>query len=213
MPVEAPNPDATPQPVSSDTPRVSPEVSLWELVFFFGLIGLTSFGGGLTAYIRRLAVTQKGWLTDEEFFSALAIVQILPGARVVGISIYIGNHLRGLLGAALALLSIMTPPFLLVCFLGLLYFHYGENSDSKALLAGVTAVACGLMASMVFEAGQKSIRGVFDVVMIIVTFLLVRLGHMHVQYVILLLAPIAIWWHRPRHEIKGDDLNQKGSPP
>jgi indole-3-glycerol phosphate synthase len=43
-------------------------VSLWELVFFFGLIGLTSFGGGLTAYIRRLAVTQKGWLTDEEFF-------------------------------------------------------------------------------------------------------------------------------------------------
>lgn len=186
-------------------------MSLWELVFFFGLIGLTSFGGGLTAYIRRLAVTQKGWLTDEEFFSALAIVQILPGARVVGISVYIGNHLRGLLGATLALLSIMTPPFILVCALGLLYFHYGENTDSKALLAGVTAVACGLMASMVFEAGQKAIRGVFDVAMIIVTFLLVRLGHMHVQYVILLLGPIAIWWHRPRSEKKEDNLDQKGS--
>jgi chromate transporter len=200
-------PDAIPESPETNPPKVS----LWELVFFFGLIGLTSFGGGLTAYIRRLAVTQKGWLTDEEFFSALAIVQILPGARVVGISVYIGNHLRGLLGAALALLSIMTPPFILVCALGLLYFHYGENTDSKALLAGVTAVACGLMASMVFEAGQKAIRGVFDVAMIIVTFLLVRLGHLHVQYVILLLGPIAIWWHRPRKEKNLDQLQHKGS--
>jgi chromate transporter len=114
-------------------------------------------------------------------------------------------------GATLALLSIMTPPFILVSALGLLYFHYGENTDSKALLAGVTAVACGLMASMVFEAGQKAIRGIFDVVMIIVTFLLVRLAHMHVQYVILLLGPIAIWWHRPRSEKKEDKLDQKGS--
>ena len=199
------NPDITAEP-ASDTP---PRVSLWELIFFFGLIGLTSFGGGLTAYIRRLAVTQKGWLTDEEFFSALAIVQILPGARVVGISVYIGNHLRGLLGATVALLSIMTPPFILVSCLGLLYFHYGENTDSKALLAGVTAVACGLMASMVFEAGQKSIRGVFDVMMILITFLLVRLAHLHVQYVILLLGPIAIWWHRPRPDKKDEAQKQK----
>ncbi len=184
--------------------------SLWELVFFFGLIGLTSFGGGLTAYIRRLAVTQKGWLTDEEFFSALAIVQILPGARVVGISVYIGNHLRGLLGAIVALISIMTPPFILVCFLGFLYFHFGENNDSKALLAGVTAVACGLMASMVFEAGQKAIKGIFDIAMILVTFLLVRLGHLHVQYVIMILAPLAIWWHRPRHDKKGGEAEHKG---
>jgi chromate transporter len=195
--------------------KVSPSnvPSLWELIFFFALIGLTSFGGGLTAYIRRLAVTQKGWLTDEEFFSALAIVQILPGARVVGISVYIGNHLRGLFGAFLALVSIMTPPFILVSALGLLYFHYGENTDSKALLAGVTAVACGLMASMVFEAGQKAIKGIFDIAMIIVTFLLVRLGHMHVQYVIMLLAPIAIWWHRPRPKKELVLNEQKGTTP
>lgn len=203
------NPEASPVgegTVAERTPENIP--SLWELIFFFGLIGMTSFGGGLTAYIRRLAVTQKGWLTDEEFFSALAIVQILPGARVVGISIYIGNHLRGLTGAAVALLSIITPPFILVSALGFFYFHYGENSDSKALLAGVTAVACGLMASMVFEAGQKAIRGFFDVGLIIVTFLLVRLEHMHVQYVILLLAPIAIWWHRPRPKQKEDDQKE-----
>jgi chromate transporter len=208
-------PEASATPVSVDAGgerEVAPEniPSIWELIFFFGLIGLTSFGGGLTAYIRRLAVTQKGWLTDEEFFSALAIVQILPGARVVGISVYIGNHLRGLPGAVVALISIITPPFILVCFLGFLYFHFGENNDSKALLAGVTAVACGLMASMVFEAGQKSIRGIFDVAIILVTFLLVRFGHVHVQYVIMILAPLAIWWHRPSQEKKWASKKENG---
>jgi chromate transport protein ChrA len=78
-------------------------------------------------------------------------------------------------------------------------------------LAGVTAVACGLMASMVFEAGQKAIKGIFDVAMIIVTFLLVRLGHMHVQYVIMLLAPVAIWWHRPRPKKELTGIEQKGT--
>ena len=130
---------------------------------------------------------------------------------MVGISVYIGNHLRGLLGAFVALVSIMTPPFILVCILGFLYFHFGENTDSKALLAGVTAVACGLMASMVFEAGQKAIKGIFDVAMIVVTFLLVRLGHMHVQYVIMLLAPVAIWWHRPRPKKELTGIEQKGT--
>jgi chromate transporter len=154
----------------------------------------------LTAYIRRLVVGQKQWLTDEEFLPGLALVQILPGANVAGLSIYIGNHLRGPLGATVALTSILIPPFVLVCILGFLYFHAGKTTDTRAVLAGITATACGLMASMVFEAGQKAIRGIFDIVLILLTFALVRFAHLHVPYVILIMAPLAIWWHRPRPE-------------
>jgi chromate transporter len=192
--------------------EISPKPTLRELASLFAFIGLTSFGGGLTAYIRRLVVTRKRWLTDDEFLPGLALVQILPGANVVGLSVYIGNHLRGPLGAIIALTSIITPPFVMVCVLGFLYFHAGKTTDIRALLAGVTATACGLMASMVFEAGQKAIRGIFDIVLIALTFALVRgtprfdlfhhhvpsLPHLHVPYVIAIVAPLAIWWHRPR---------------
>jgi chromate transporter len=190
MPGEAPNPN--------DQGRPRKRVSLIEIAGLFGFIGITSFGGGLTAYIRRLVVGQKQWLTDEEFLPGLALVQILPGANVAGLSIYIGNHLRGPLGAVVALTSILIPPFILVCILGFLYFHAGKTTDTRAVLAGITATACGLMASMVFEAGQKAIRGVFDIVLILLTFALVRFAHLHVPYVILIMAPLAIWWHRPR---------------
>ncbi|MCE9587726.1 MAG: chromate transporter [Verrucomicrobia bacterium] len=194
MPVEAPNPDQE----EAQASFIRVKVSLLEIAGLFGFIGITSFGGGLTAYIRRLVVGQKQWLTDEEFLPGLALVQILPGANVAGLSIYIGNHLRGPLGAAVALTSILVPPFVLVCILGFLYFHAGKTTDTRAVLAGITATACGLMASMVFEAGQKAIRGAFDIVLILLTFALVRFAHLHVPYVILIMAPLAIWWHRPR---------------
>lgn len=187
----APNPD-------QKTPGVASPPTLLELASLFAFIGMTSFGGGLTAYIRRLVVSKKQWLTDEEFLPGLGLVQLLPGANVVGLSVYIGNHLRGPIGSIVALTAMIIPPFIMVCVLGFLYFYAGKTTDAGAILAGVTAAACGLMASMVFEAGQKAITGIFDVFLIALTFALVRLGHLHVPYVILIVSPLAIWWHRPR---------------
>ena len=197
-----------PKPSQQATATQPP--TLWELAGLFAFIGITSFGGGLTAYIRRLVVTQKRWLTDEEFLPGLGLVQLLPGANVVGLSVYIGNHLRGPIGAIIAVTSIITPPFILVLVLGFLYFHAGTTTDTKALLAGVTAAACGLMASMVFEAGQKAITGIFDIFLILLTFALVRVAHLHVPYVIMIVAPLAIWWHRPRPSKKSIEKDAKG---
>jgi chromate transporter len=187
---------------------------------------MTSFGGGLTAYIRRLVVSRKGWLTDDEFLPGLGLVQLLPGANVVGLSVYIGNHLRGSIGAVIALSMIITAPFIMVCALGFLYFHAGTTTDTKALLAGVTAAACGLMASMVFEAGQKAITGFRDILLIALTFVLVRgtppfelfhhhvpsLPHLHVPYVIMIVAPLAIWCHRPRSNSNPDCKGKEVKP-
>lgn len=197
-----------------------------ELSGLFIFIGLTSFGGGITAYIRRLVVTQKKWLTDEEFLPGLGLVQLLPGANVVGLAVYIGNHLKGPLGSVVALGSLLVCPFITTCALGFLYFHAGKTADTKALLAGITAAACGLMASMVFEAGEKAIKGAFDVFLIILTFLLVRgtpsfelfahrvpsIPHLSVPMVILIVAPLAIWWHRPRPNKEVPEQNGEAKP-
>ena len=174
------------------------EPSLGELARLFLFIGLTSFGGGITAYIRRIVVTEKRWLTDEEFLPGLGLVQLLPGANVAGLAVYIGNHLKGPLGSAVTLFCLFVPPFITTCALGFLYFHAGRTEDASAILMGVTAAACGLMASMVFESGQNAIKGVFDVFLILLTFALVRGAHLHVPIVILIVAPLALWWHRPR---------------
>ena len=51
-----------------DNNRKIPPVSHIKLFFTFLLIGATSFGGGVAAYIRRVVVEEKQWIDDTEFF-------------------------------------------------------------------------------------------------------------------------------------------------
>jgi len=104
LPVEESTP---PDPLPGGGTPAKP--SMLELAWLFAFIGLTSFGGGISAYIRRLVVTQKRWLTDEEFLPGLGLVQLLPGANVAGLAVYIGNHLKGPLGSAVALFCLFVP--------------------------------------------------------------------------------------------------------
>lgn len=58
------------------------EVPLSSTAFQFAMLRLTSFGGGLPAHIRRVAVRKPGWLTEEQFIEGLALAQVLRGPNV-----------------------------------------------------------------------------------------------------------------------------------
>ena len=53
----------------------SNRISAPQLFLIFSRIGLTSFGGGLSGWLLREFVQSRKWLTEEEFFSGLAISQ------------------------------------------------------------------------------------------------------------------------------------------
>ena len=89
----------------SEAPRPAP--TLGELASCFLQIALSSFGGGLSAWTRRLVVEQRRWMNDEQFLSALTIARLFPGPNQVNMAIYIGVHFRGLPGDAAELLQ---PP-------------------------------------------------------------------------------------------------------
>ena len=180
---------------SSSVPQ---KIGLLQLIKTFLFIGLTSFGGGATAYIRRIIVEEKKWVTDEEFFPGLALCQLLPGANVVGITLYLGNHLCGALGALAAVLCVIIPPSFVLFGVGYLYFSFRTLPTVNIILQGVAAVACGLMASMFVEAAKVSLENIFDVVIFLVTFALIKIAHLQVPYAILIMAPISICWYRPK---------------
>lgn len=183
---------------NSPKSRQCQKVTLSELARTFLFIGVTSVGGGLTAYVRRIIVENKKWMTDEQFFPGLALCQLLPGANVVGLALYIGNYLCGTLGAFVATVALITPPAFILFGLGYFYFSHGALPSVNAVLIGVAAVACGLMTSMFVQSARVSLRNIFDVMVFLTTFFLVKFAHVRVPYAILMMAPIAIWWYRPK---------------
>src|SRR3954469_18663147 len=112
-------------------------VSLWSLYKLFFGVGLMSFGGGLTAWFHREVVLARKWMTDDEFFSGYSLAQVLPGVNSTNMAVYIGQHLRGAIGAAVALSALLTGPFFIVIAAALTYNFLLEIPGFAAAMAGI----------------------------------------------------------------------------
>ena len=69
-----------------------------------------------------MLVEQRKWMTPAEFNDAYALCQILPGPTIVNLSVVFGRSIRGLPGAAVALVGLIGPGMLIVIFFGVPVF-------------------------------------------------------------------------------------------
>ena len=72
-----------------------PKVALGDLFLTFLIIGATSFGGGVVAYLRNAMVAKKQWFTDVEFLELTSISNTLPGLNATNMAILAGDRLCG----------------------------------------------------------------------------------------------------------------------
>jgi chromate transporter len=111
-----------------------------ELFIAFALISVYGFGGVLY-WSRRMMVDERKWMTAEEFNEAYALCNFLPGPNIVNFSVVFGRQVRGTVGALVALLGLLGPPFLVVTLLSLIYARYGDVAALQRVLGGVATAA------------------------------------------------------------------------
>lgn len=177
---------------------MKPRPPLGQLLWLFAYVGGTSFGGGLTAYLRRVVVDQKEWLTNEDFVHGLSMAQLIPGVNALNLSVWLGWRLRGLVGAILSPIAMLLPPGLMVLGMGLVYFQKGNLPAADAVLKGIGAAAVGLTAALAVQVKAKTRRPYVSFLLIAATFYVVAIMKMHIFTAIGILTPISIFLHRPR---------------
>ena len=176
----------------------SARVSLGLIFWTFLVIGGTSFGGGMVAYLREMLVSRRRWLDDEDFIVALEIGQTLPGLNSTNISIIVGDSLRGVAGAVAAFLGIILPGTTILLAFGILYGMQSESKAFVAVLDGAGAAAVGLLVAVTVQVGRKELTGVTDVLLMLVTVVAVSVLHMALPIVLAVVGGAAIWIYRPR---------------
>ena len=167
----------------------------------FFRIGVTSFGGGLVAYLRDEIVTNNHWMTEDEFLAALEIGQTLPGLNSVNVAIIAGRKLCGPAGAIAAATGLVIPGAVILCVLGFLYVRFRKNPDVAAALAGIAAAAVGLLLQVTLKIGARQFLNPLDLVFLLLTFVLVGIFHVSLPVILFLVAPFAIILRRPRKEV------------
>jgi chromate transporter len=183
------------------------KVSLASIFVAFLLIGATSFGGGVVAYLRDRLVGRNHWFDDESFLELLSISQTLPGLNATNMAVLAGDRLRGLPGAVAAMIGICLPGALIMYVAGMTYREHGDSPLGTAILKGVAAAAVGLILATTVQLGRTSLHHLPDLVFVMLTVIGVNLLHQSVPSVLLAVGALAVFWYRPR-SIRKEELDQ-----
>lgn len=183
-------------------PDAVKKVTIAEIFGVFLLIGATSFGGSVVAYLRSSLVTKHGWVDDTKFVELLSISQTLPGLNATNMAVLVGAHLRGIAGAITAICGICLPGAVLMFAVGKVYQMHGDRPAAAAMLQGVAAAAIGLVLATTVQLGRKSLTHRYDLVFIALTVIGVHVLHQSVLYMLLGVGALATLWYRPRKGVK-----------
>lgn len=148
-----------------------------------------TFGGGyvIVTLMKQKFVDELHWIEEDEMLDLIAIAQSAPGAIAVNGAIVVGYKLAGLLGALVAIVATIIPPFVIISVISYFYELFRDNFIVSKLLAGMQAGVGAVIASVVWDMGggvvkQKSV--VSDFIML-AAFLAACVFRVNVVYIIL----------------------------
>jgi chromate transporter len=172
--------------------------SLTQLFASFLRLGITSFGGpAMTAYIRRMAVEDKGWLDDKTFNQGVALCQAVPGATAMQVAAYVGLRARGVPGAAVTYIGFGLPAFLIMMLLSEIYLRTHTLPLVVALFSGFSAIVVAIIANAAATFGRSYLKLRRDMAIAAVAAIMYVLGISPLQVVILaILASLVVYRDR-----------------
>ena len=174
------------------TAAVPARVGLSQLLATFVRLGTMTFGGGVQSWIHREVVQRLGWINDKSFLSGMTVAQILPGANPVNMALYVGLHLRGGVGAAVAVFGMLIPAFCTTLILGALYRGYGHLAVVHFVLAGMAAAGVGATLTMGIKVARRLPRNLVTALIAVTVFVLVGVLRWPMIPVVVVMVPLSI---------------------
>lgn len=129
-----------------------------KLFVVFSKIGIVNFGGGyaMLSLIQMEVVERNGWLTTQEFTDIVAVSQMTPGPIGINAATYVGYSAvvaegyapwLGVLGAAIATLSVLWLPLVVMLALSATLLRHKDHPKVKAVFSILRPTIVGLIAS------------------------------------------------------------------
>ena len=159
----------------------------------FFRVGSLVFGGGhVVLPLLQAEVVPPGWVTNEEFVAGYGAAQAVPGPLFT-FAAYLGAVMHqppnGIAGAAIALVAIFVPTFLMV--VGALPFLSALRARAgfQAALRGINAAVVGLLlAALYHPVWTSAIKTSADLALALVVFALLALWSFPAWLVVVIAA-------------------------
>lgn len=118
-----------------------------EMFITFFKIGAFTFGGGwaMLPIMEREFVTNKKWISKDEYVDIVAVSQSFPGVLAVNTSTFIGKKLFGMPGAFIAVTGVCLPSFLIILLIARFFTQFRGNFYVDLAMKGINAAVPALI--------------------------------------------------------------------
>lgn len=121
-------------------------------------IGAFTFGGGyaMISMFENEFVSEKKWVSEEEFIDLVAIAESTPGPIAINSSTYIGYKKGGILGAVVSTLAMCLPSLIIIYLISLFFDYFLSLKIVANAFRGIQACVVYLILS----AGIKMFKSI-----------------------------------------------------
>ncbi len=155
-----------------------------------------TFGGGyvIITLMKQKFVDHYHWIEEEEMLDLVAIAQSTPGAIAVNGAIVIGYKLAGPLGALVAIVGTVLPPFVIISLLSLCYETFQGLYAVQKILEGMQAGVGAVIAAVAWDMGRGVVeeRDTVSTVILIASFVASCFLEINVVYIILICGVLGV---------------------
>jgi chromate transporter len=130
-----------------------------EIATSFLKIGATAYGGPAIMGVMQAEIQERRqWTSKPRFLEGLGLVNVLPGATMVQLAIFLGYQRGGWWGGLLAGLCFTAPAFVVMLVLAAAYATFGVSPLLRGALYGLGPVVLAIFVSAVFRLGKSALR-------------------------------------------------------
>ena len=119
-----------------------------QLFGHFAVLSMLAVGGAISTApdMQRYLVQQRGWMSAEDFTSAVAIAQSAPGPNILFVAL-MGWQVAGVAGVVATMGGIMLPSSLLAVSVARYGRRRADALPMRAFTGGMVPITLGLLAS------------------------------------------------------------------
>ena len=117
-----------------------------RLFLEFFKAGLFAVGGGLATlpFLSDMA-TSTGWFTHSQLADMVAVSESTPGPLGVNMATYVGYTVKGVPGAVIATLGLITPSVIIILIIALFLKSFRHNHFVEAAFECLRPASLGLI--------------------------------------------------------------------
>lgn len=133
-------------------------VKYCDIFWSFFKVGAFTIGGGyaMIPLMQRELVDRHQWIGDGDFHDQVALSQAMPGVFAVNMAAMTGYRLRGVRGAAVAIVGNILMPIVLILLLALFFRAFRDNVIVERIFMGLRPCVVALIAAPVFTMARSS---------------------------------------------------------